>query len=89
MRIMNIINTLLEEASQATEKYKLLHDYNHQLEYKCIKNNAYIHYKNVHNLAESSQLISPALCNDIKSIQLNENYYITIVKIITRNNILS
>lgn len=86
---MNIINTLLEEASQATEKYKLLHDYNHQLEYKCIKNNAYIHYKNVHNLAESSQLISPALCNDIKSIQLNENYYITIVKILTRNNILS
>lgn len=89
MRIMNVINTLLEEASQATEKYKLLHDYNHQLEYKCLKNNAYIHYKNVHNLAESSQLISPALCNDIKSIQLNENYYITIVKIITRNNILS
>ena len=89
MKIMNIINTLLEEASQATEKYKLLHDYNHQLEYKCLKNNAYIHYKNVHNLAESSQLISPELCNDIKSIQLNENYYITIVKILTRNNILS
>ena len=89
MRIMNIINTLLEEASQATEKYRLLSDYNHQLEYKCLKNNAYIHYKNVHNLAESSQLISPALCNDIKSIQLNENYYITIVKMLKKNDVLS
>ena len=86
---MNIVNTLLEEASQATEKYKLLYDYNHQLEYKCLKNNAYIHYNNVHNLAESSQLISPALCNDIKSIQLNENYYITIVKILEKNDVLS
>lgn len=83
-----IVEKILDEALKATEKYISSKEKSHSLEHNCLKDNSIVHFNNVKNLAESSTMISPDVCNDIKSIQLNDNYYSIIVKLLIRNNLL-
>lgn len=83
-----IIEKILDEALKATEKYASSKESSHSLEHNCLKDNSIVHFNNVKNLAESSTMIPTKVCKDIKSIQLNDNYYSIIVKILIRNNLL-